>query len=109
MPADRRILELSCFLLGCEEFDVFAQRSLVAFQREDIIGFLVHDLRGDFALAADGVDGDDGAFERIMSSNAGMAVISLDFSFTLTWPRTNRWRAAKDETMWIGCFDPFFW
>ena len=29
-------------------------------------------------------------------------MISLDFSATLTWPSTRRWRAAKAETMWIG-------
>ena len=45
-----------------------------------------------------------------MSSSFGMAVISLDFSATLTWPSTRRWRAAKAETMWIAglpsCFRP---
>jgi hypothetical protein len=29
-------------------------------------------------------------------------MISLDFSATLTWPSTSRWRAANAETMWIG-------
>ena len=38
-----------------------------------------------------------------------MATISLDFSATLTWPSTRRWRAAKAETMWIGALPPFFW
>jgi hypothetical protein len=44
----------------------------------------------------------------IMSSRAGMAAISLDFSFTFTCPITRRWRAAKAETIWIGSFEPFF-
>src|SRR5208337_1639348 len=38
----------------------------------------------------------------IMSSSFGIATISLDFSATLIWPSTRRWRAAKAETMWIG-------
>ena len=29
-------------------------------------------------------------------------MISLDFSATLTWPSTRRWRAAKAETMWMA-------
>jgi hypothetical protein len=45
----------------------------------------------------------------IMSSKAGMATISLDFSATATCPSTRRWRAAKAETMWIGSFEPLFW
>ena len=43
-----------------------------------------------------------------MSSSLGMAMISLDFSATLTWPSTRRWRAAKAETMWIAGVQPFF-
>ena len=38
-----------------------------------------------------------------------MATISLDFSATLTWPSTRRWRAAKAETMWMAALAPFFW
>src|SRR5271157_3504883 len=30
-----------------------------------------------------------------MSRSAGMAMISLDLSATLTWPSTRRWRAAN--------------
>src|ERR1700685_4207672 len=37
-----------------------------------------------------------------MSRSAGMAMISLDLSATLTWPSTRRWRAAKADTMWIA-------
>jgi hypothetical protein len=37
-----------------------------------------------------------------MSSSAGMATISLDFSATASHPRTSRCRAAKAETIWIG-------
>jgi hypothetical protein len=34
-----------------------------------------------------------------ISSNFGMATISLDFSAILTWASTRRWRAAKAETI----------
>src|ERR1700683_3858355 len=44
----------------------------------------------------------------IMSSSAGMATISFDFSATFTRPSTMRWRAAKAETMWIASFEPLF-
>src|SRR4051794_24514414 len=39
------------------------RRALVAFQGEDVIGLLIEDCPGDVALAADRVDGHDGAFE----------------------------------------------
>ena len=51
-------------LLGHEQFDILAQRALVALQGEDVIGLLVEDLLGDVALAAHRVDGDDGALDR---------------------------------------------
>ena len=41
-----------------------------------------------------------------MSRSFGIAMISLDFSATLTWPSTRRWRAAKAETMWMAAFRP---
>src|SRR6516165_1222864 len=44
-----------------------------------------------------------------ISRSLGMAMISLDFSATLTWPSTSRWRAAKAETMWMAALAPFFW
>ena len=57
VPADRRILERNRLLLASEQFDIVAQRSLVALQREDVVGLLVDDFLCDFALAAHGVDG----------------------------------------------------
>lgn len=44
----------------------------------------------------------------IMSSRAGMATISLDFSATAICPITSRCRAAKAETIWIGFLEFFF-
>jgi hypothetical protein len=43
-----------------------------------------------------------------ISSSAGIATISLDFSDTLTCPSTSRWRAANAETIWIASCAPFF-
>src|SRR5262245_32283365 len=51
-------------LLGSEQLDILTQRTLVTFERENVIGFLVENFLGDVALAAHGVDGDDGAFDR---------------------------------------------
>jgi hypothetical protein len=39
-------------------------------------------------------------------NSSGMAVISLDFSATLTWPSTRRCRLDHAEIMWIGAFPP---
>src|SRR5271165_4362112 len=39
----------------------------------------------------------------------GIAMISLDFSATLTCPSTTRWPAAKADTMWIGALPPLLW
>ena len=64
IAADRRVLEAVGLLLGDEELDILAQRALVAFQREDVIGLLVEDFLGDVALAAHRVDGHDGALDR---------------------------------------------
>jgi hypothetical protein len=41
-----------------------SQRALVALEGENVIGFLVEDFLGDVALAADGVGGNDGAFDH---------------------------------------------
>ena len=63
VPADGGVLEILGFLLGREQFDVFPQRALIALQGQDVVGLLVHDLPGDGALAAHGVDGDDGTLD----------------------------------------------
>ena len=55
--ADFRILERDRLLLAGQQFDIVAQRALVALQRENVIGLLVDDCLRDFALAAHGVDG----------------------------------------------------
>src|SRR5215831_4679316 len=63
MAADFGVLECACLLFGDEEFHVVAERSLIALEREDVIGLLLQNLFGDGALAPHGVDGDDGAFD----------------------------------------------
>ena len=64
MPADLRILEGSRLLLGDENFDILAQGTLIAFEREDVIGLLIQDFLGNTALAAHRIDGHDGALDR---------------------------------------------
>ena len=49
--SDLRVREAVGLLLRGKEFDVLAERSLVAFQREKIIGFFVVDGSRDLALA----------------------------------------------------------
>ncbi len=63
VSADLGILEPIGFLFHDEQFDIFVQAGLVALEREDVVGLSVHDLAGDLALAAHGVDGDDGALD----------------------------------------------
>src|SRR5436190_5344686 len=64
MPRRSTILEGGCLLLGHEEFDILAQRALIAFQRKNVIGLLVDDLLSDIALATHRIDGHDRPFDR---------------------------------------------
>ena len=48
--ADRRVREAIGLLFGHEHLDVVAQRALVSFECEHVIGFLADDLRSDVAL-----------------------------------------------------------
>jgi hypothetical protein len=54
---------LSSAKLSAEQFDILAQGALIALEGQHIVGLGVDDLAGDVALAADGVDGHDGAFD----------------------------------------------
>ena len=64
LPGDLGVLEADGFLLGGEQFDILAQGALIAFERQHVIGLHGEDFLGDVALAADRVDGDDGALDR---------------------------------------------
>src|ERR1700693_6309296 len=64
MSGDLGIAEAIRLLLGGEQLDILAQRALVALEGENVIGILVEDFLGDVALAADGVGGNDGAFDH---------------------------------------------
>src|SRR4051794_20258478 len=64
ITADLGILEACCLLLGDKQLNVLAQRALIALQREHVIGFLVHELLCDVALAAHGIDGHDRTLDR---------------------------------------------
>ena len=54
--SDRCILVFQDFILIDEDLDILAQGSLIAFQRENVIGFFLDDFRGDVALAAHRID-----------------------------------------------------
>ena len=64
IAADLGVLEARGPLLGDEQLDILAQRSLIALQREHVISLLVDNLAGNLALAAHGIDGDDGTLDR---------------------------------------------
>ena len=63
IAANLRILKSVGFLLCGEQLDILAQRALIAFERQNVISFFVHDFLGDTALTAHGVDGNDGALD----------------------------------------------
>ena len=63
-PADLRIDEVSCLRLVEQRFNIFAQRSLIAFQPKNIIGLLLDDLSRDGALTTHRIDGDDRPLDR---------------------------------------------
>jgi hypothetical protein len=76
MRADLGILE-AIGLLGDQDLDIVAQRAL------DVIGLLVDDFLGDFALTPHRVDARGRALNDQQSSSLGFATISLDFSASL--------------------------
>jgi hypothetical protein len=65
VPADCRILEAIGFLLVGEQFDILVQRSLIAFERKDVIGLSGDDFLGDVSLTAHRV-----ASRHVCSANA---------------------------------------
>jgi hypothetical protein len=64
MLGDLCVLEAVCLLLGREYLDVLWEGTLVTLEGEDVIALLIDDFLGDVALAAHGVDGDDGPLDR---------------------------------------------
>ena len=94
--ADRGIPVFQGFLLIGENLDILAQGSLIALQRDNVIGLFLDNFRGDvtawqpiasIVTTAPSID--------IMSSSAGMATISFDFSFTFTWPSAIRYQRGE--------------
>src|SRR5262249_34087949 len=97
-------------LLGSEQLDIFTQRALIAFERENVIGLLIEDFLGDVALAAHGVDGDDGAFDHqhVEKCRDGADLVGFVRHFDLA-EHERRWRAAKADTIWIAALPRFLW
>ena len=63
VAADLGVLEPIGLLLDSKNLDVVTQRALIAFQGEDVVGFLLKDCPGDVALTARRIDRHDGAFD----------------------------------------------
>ena len=101
MLGDLGVAKAIGLLLGGEQFDILTQRALITFERENVIGFLVEDFLGDIALAAHGVDGDDGAFDHqhvekgrdgdggARTSLASAAISAVFFALALRHPSTD--------------------
>jgi hypothetical protein len=86
-PASRgAILEAGGALLAEEIGDVAMQRRLVVLERQQVIGAPVANDGGDLLLAADGIDGDNGAFQaeqREKLGNGGdLVVLGTDGELT---------------------------
>ena len=71
--------------------------ALTAFQGQDIITALIHDLLGDAALAVERVGGHDGSFQR--QHSFGTAVISLDLASVAICASTRRCLQPQALTM----------
>ena len=99
VSADGRVLEVPGVLLGDEDVDVVAQAPLVAFEGENIVRLLVDDGPGDWRWHPIASMVTMAPAMAIISKSLGIATISFDFSATFTCPSTNRWRAAKAETI----------
>jgi hypothetical protein len=97
-PTELWIDEVSRLLPVNQQFHIIAQRSLITFQFENIIGLLSDDLSYGYALTTHRVDGDDRPLDRpsIASrlNSFGTATISLDF-LLLSLPKQRRWLVAK--------------
>src|SRR5215468_7914419 len=61
MPADLCLGEPVGFLFRGKKLDILAQRALIAFEREDVVGALIQDFLSNVALTAHSVDGHGGA------------------------------------------------
>ena len=64
VACDLCIGKIPGLLFRGEQLDVGTQRSLVAFERQDIVGLLVEYLLRDIALAPDGIDRHDRSLDR---------------------------------------------
>jgi hypothetical protein len=107
VPGDGAVPEAVGLLLGDEQRDILG---LVAFEREQVKSALLAMILAAISrwqpMASMVTTAPSMAS---MSKRPGIATISFDFSATLTWPSTSRWRVAKADTMWIGAAAPFFW
>ena len=91
---------------GESALDLGAQGRLIGFDRQQIVGALVHDRPRDLGVGGDGVDGDERARQRAAFGKAiepeGMAESSLLLPSTASWPSTRRLVVAKAETRCSG-------
>src|SRR5271154_2367147 len=82
--------------------EIFLQMLLIAFGRQDIIRLFLPNLRNDFRLASIASIVTTAPASSRISRSLGMAVISLDFSSTATWPSSKRLSWAQALTTCRG-------
>ena len=72
--ADPGIGETTGLLFRYEKFDILVQRSLITFQSQHVIGFLLEDRFGDIALEPHRIDDHDGSLMTSMFSSFGIVI-----------------------------------
>ena len=75
------------------------QLGLIGLDGQHVVALLVDDLFGHTFVAADGIDGDDAAFERQHTQQFGMMVISSRPPSQWNWPNTSRFFTAQALTI----------
>jgi len=109
VATDLSILETIGLLLGDEDLDILAQRALIAFEREDVIGLVINDLLGDVALTAHGIDAHDRALNRQQIQQFGDRDDFVRLLRHFDLPEHEALARREGRVMWIGAFAPFFW
>jgi len=85
-----------------QQLRVFVEQGMVVLERQQIVAALVHDLLGDRRLCPMASMVTTQPDTSNASSKTGMAVISLLFSSTRSWPNTSSCSVAQALSMWMA-------
>lgn len=87
----RHVLEMLLPRPGEPLLDILVEVTLIAFEAQHIVSTALDNLLSNGSLAAHGTN----PWRSRTVRSSGIAVISLDFSSTLTWASTNRCALAQ--------------